>query len=532
MVSETGRGIRRTDWIRCAAAVFAALVLAGPFASLHSAEPGRDLEAVVDDLRHSLPRDRDWSDHFLRMARFVLANRDQLNPLSIRLAGGFTGDEAGSRELSNLDLSAAISKGFCPDEFSFRAGSRFQYSNGELLESMTTLGLAFEHHFEPFLEGYVFVEGFSDKLLSIAQRLEIGTGFKLEAEIMHARRAVTRETDLYRESLRPGGEKGPTTYDRIADHLMDRNARLFLEMRLIRSAAEKVADDGDLPAVLKEIAAEMGEKKEMLIFATAMSGEPDGWTLEPELRDRIRASFSGIDWQAVIDRIVGDFSGRRRNHAPDDAAESRQDAKRILGEMVTARGEASKANLARRSDLDRMRTSGERLYHILRKKHALINLGLAFSVFYELEKSEISVEYEPLNTGTGLENIVKDFPLDASRRFRWVIRPSLTVRPSETLSLSGAYYLKNPLGERRVNGLLDVRRDLFLSLEFKLPSRLDWAKEIGVSFEYRYNHDNIPPRLDAEVVAANTPENFALVAGTDIAATTHHHFGMKILIVF
>jgi hypothetical protein len=135
----------------------------------------------------------------------------------------------------------------------------------------------------------------------------------------------------------------------------------------------------------------------------------------------------------------------------------------------------------------------------LKKEHAKFEADIGISLFVELERAEFEATAKEKTEANGTEEKTtteKFYPTD--QMVRLSIRPSLTWRITDDLSLFGLVYWKVRLDEaRKANGDFDFRRDSLLRAQLKLPGESGWAKNLSLIFEYRQHYDNIPPELTA-----------------------------------
>jgi hypothetical protein len=157
-------------------------------------------------------------------------------------------------------------------------------------------------------------------------------------------------------------------------------------------------------------------------------------------------------------------------------------------------------------------------YHGQTQRNARLRLGVALSVFGELEHA--TIQYMRIDTlsatppsgttpldgesGRGAETVTTrtpvDLPVPATERLRWAIRPTLEFRPSHRWGLSAEWYFKLPLGDTGTAfpGEAEPRYDYRYELDVKGTFSVE-EKEIGqpgnVSVEVRYRRffDNAPP---------------------------------------
>jgi hypothetical protein len=134
----------------------------------------------------------------------------------------------------------------------------------------------------------------------------------------------------------------------------------------------------------------------------------------------------------------------------------------------------------------------------LRKKYAFLAVGLAFTTMVEIERASLD-----LPDGTSAL-------IDPRRRYRYSVRPSLTLRPSEGLSLKWQTYYKLPaIDSFRTIGFdgalhYDYRTDTFVTLRYDLPKAPAWARRIALVVDYKHYFDSNPPFVPHVAQAAAT----------------------------
>ena len=137
-----------------------------------------------------------------------------------------------------------------------------------------------------------------------------------------------------------------------------------------------------------------------------------------------------------------------------------------------------------------------------KKRTTRLSLGVSAAAFYEADSS--LAEWRPTDA---VLSVPSSLTLPAEQRFRLSVRPSVSWRPYPNLKLDWRYYFKLPLfGEVMKTSLFDGKtyRDIRHDARFvvKYEPFLEWTRSLGVSFEYDYAFDNIPPYLDAGVMRA------------------------------
>jgi hypothetical protein len=184
----------------------------------------------------------------------------------------------------------------------------------------------------------------------------------------------------------------------------------------------------------------------------------------------------------------------------------------------------------------------ERIERAFKKRHKIMILGLAVTVLSELEQAEIETTLNERETGENnmntdkvLEDSVK-FPLEAEQGYRLVVRPSLVIRPVDSVEIEGVYYHKFPLSMPKN----DFRSLLKVQAKYDMSSSVPWAKKISVILEYQREYDNMPPQIPGSKVdkfindyrVANNLEELSLQLGKTIAEKAHDKFQWKLEVQF
>jgi hypothetical protein len=133
------------------------------------------------------------------------------------------------------------------------------------------------------------------------------------------------------------------------------------------------------------------------------------------------------------------------------------------------------------------------------QENSHLQFGLAISLFREFEKpAELETRYQTAAGGVILDKngepaLFKVAPLPSSRN-RMTIRPSLIIRPTERVAISGIYYYKLPLGSpRRVEGRRDYRADAQVKVSYTATGVGKKAPTFALGIEW--HKDNAPPKL-------------------------------------
>jgi hypothetical protein len=119
--------------------------------------------------------------------------------------GGYSGDRVADRRTSKASISADFSAGQYPGQFRLRAGASLDYDSSrddasKVSEDVTHVLLNYDHYFSSWLEGFGFVERFSDTFMSVNHRYEVGIGIKFEGLLGRGekRRIKTGSGEKYR----------------------------------------------------------------------------------------------------------------------------------------------------------------------------------------------------------------------------------------------------------------------------------------------------------------------------------------------
>jgi hypothetical protein len=190
--------------------------------------------------------------------------------------------------------------------------------------------------------------------------------------------------------------------------------------------------------------------------------------------------------------------------------------------------EAESALRAVRRTRDRVET----LRQIERLRTRVVSVGLAFSVFAELERGELATYIDTVAVdGEGEPRLAGSETTLASeeeQRLRWVVRPSVTYRPVRGLSLKGHVYFKLPLGrpwDHPVRGGLDYRIDSRVEAKLDLATSKTGLKEVSLVTTFEANYDNTPPVFDLP----DGDEAYGLILRTD-AKQLHTTYKMALRI--
>lgn len=199
-----------------------------------------------------------------------------------------------------------------------------------------------------------------------------------------------------------------------------------------------------------------------------------------------------------------------------------------LDESSTDKESTTKTRLLRKQLCD-LKKGEKRIKQTFNKKQARLSVGMALTIFSELEKAEIEKKF----VDESIPEEKEPFSLDGEQRFRIVLRPSVVFRPTKTLTLRMLKYYKHPLGspiKGEWDGKRDYRTDALIRAELKLPVTPNWAKNVLLVFEYKRHYDNLPPEVPKPIVDDYKDKGMELLKWK--AENTHEQFKFKLQILF
>ncbi len=181
-------------------------------------------------------------------------------------------------------------------------------------------------------------------------------------------------------------------------------------------------------------------------------------------------------------------------------------------------------------DEARFNAALDNLDYMVRDRQTRFFVGLAASVFAEIEHASIDVVSSPTTTGANAADqapLRSKISLDGTQRYRLNIRPTIRVRASREVLIRVYPYWKLPLdGPQRVtlpNGerRLDYRRDVISEMTWSIRPEETGLESVDFVFMFNHFFDNVPPRLPAQVV-----EDAALAGRTldRVSAEEGHRF--------
>ena len=152
----------------------------------------------------------------------------------------------------------------------------------------------------------------------------------------------------------------------------------------------------------------------------------------------------------------------------------------------------------------------------LAKKRSPFNVGLALSVFSEVEQADIDTATIDPSTGENIQIL-----MDPIQLFRFTIRPSFNWKISDSVTLSSQLYWKGS----SIDFFKDARLDLYSRLDFRVARDFLWGGPLSVALDYQFHYDWRPPAIPAVQVL-----DYA-ARGIDLKFTAgekyHHYMAIK-----
>ena len=163
------------------------------------------------------------------------------------------------------------------------------------------------------------------------------------------------------------------------------------------------------------------------------------------------------------------------------------------------------------ADYANLLTAIDRLRETLVTKESRLFLGVAVSVFSELERAKIET-----TTRSGLK---RTLPVDPTHKFRFTLRPTLIARPAEQLEVLVYPYFKYPLeGPWTTDGKVDYRFDLITATTWTLEKDTTGNESVAFTFKFERRYDNVPPAVSQTEIDASAADPLERV----VARTTHY----------
>ncbi len=477
---------RRIDWAESNVLVFVLILFPLLNGSFLSAEKADELLKIIRE--RPILFNQDFEIQYQEFKDTIKENLNFVEPFSINLSCSFSGNQVSPsvsekngeiKDQFKIDWHGEIKKEQYPYEFRFSTSSSLQLQNGKLKENMTDFKINYDFYVFPFLECYLFVQKFSDSYMSIQQRYVLGTGFLVEWEPF-----LTKKWKDHCDEIKRANEK-LLTQVKVAESSFVNREKLKCLIENIICILDRIENDDRQKLRDFLLAHEIG-RHEMAEFT-------DKESIIRELNGILHVLL-----QCRMERFA------------------KEEIKKLIVEYL---GNLKCINEVRSSCQTKV-VNADNIFHDIRKKYAPIQLNLAFSVFSEIEKAEM----------TRLQNESESitFSFAPTQQFCWTIRPTIVLRPAEKVSCTGLFYYRFPLSKKwkveyelfnQKNVVLtDYRKDFYIRIDYGLGEQVEWAKKITIQLIYEYHFDNAPPCLSIP-----DQEKLILYGANDFFAEKKHH---------
>ena len=190
-----------------------------------------------------------------------------------------------------------------------------------------------------------------------------------------------------------------------------------------------------------------------------------------------------------------------------------------------------------RNKLKELEDEENRIKQAFKRKHAKLSVGLAMTLFSELERAKIETFFDEIKEENG-EQVIQEATettpilLDGEQRFRFVLRPLVVIRPTDDLTLMAFKYFKYPLGSPyKKGGKRDYRTDALIRAELVLKKDAGGAEKVSLIIEYQRHYDNSPPFLPQSIID-DYENDGKILRGEGIAENTHDELKFELKISF
>lgn len=486
-------------------------------------------------------------NYFLGTLKYMKEKEVELTQLNFSIKSDFTGNEAGVNTSSKLNISAYASKGIYPYEVEFETGSSFTFQNkneeSEFSENIISTRINYERYFHPLIEGFAFLERFSDSYLHLDQRYEIGAGTKIEIDLFYnlpselnkeirwvsfitlyrnllskklALEIILKEKNLITEQL-----KQNIIEEANSDFKAQKREFILIYLLQYKERIEKIFEQPlsvDLLLLKNDDESKYYQKK---LCPDTFSSQNDN-------------SFESQIWKNFNDEV------KKINDKLKGSGFSTENKIKIFNDYeISIIEEDLKTIQDLIEKLEYIGNCFDKIKYSLQKKECPLQLGISSAVFYELEQYQGNFSYRDEKG-----NLISSSQLlPQEEKIRFSVRPSIIFRISDSLELAGYLYYKGIFhGENLRKSIItesflnDYRLDFYSYLKVTWPLKDSWAKNISMSVVLDYNYVNIPPYLDYDVMNTfkNKHSNIKYESNilTDYSETKHFSYGLKLEIKF
>lgn len=189
------------------------------------------------------------------------------------LTFGYSGDEGGGKGKYTVNAKVGIGRGEYPRRTQLTVETSVRIEDGLLAEDVAQFVANYNSYPQSWLEGYVFIERFSDSYLGVDQRYEVGVGMLAEGSVWSWRlprgRALRDTLDLVRpdragrDVLKLPAVPGLTPTDSFPDSLWKATHMVYEGMR----RANSLLTLGCAMSVLAEV-----ERSHLSVYVDTLMG--------------------------------------------------------------------------------------------------------------------------------------------------------------------------------------------------------------------------------------------------------------------
>ncbi len=213
------------------------------------------------------------------------------------------------------------------------------------------------------------------------------------------------------------------------------------------------------------------------------------------IQNRYEVGFGG--------RIGVDFGHVGTRRVADAISAVEQQFGQVQSALAAGRRPGEAAALP---DYSAFQNAVHNLEHIAHENQSRLFIGLAASVFAEIERAELEVVSVPASGSVSASDQIRSkVLLDGEQRYRLSVRPTLKFRPSEQISIVIFPYFKLPLGNPRwvttpSGRQLDYRRDVLSEMTWSIKQDQTGLENVDVVVTFNHFYDNVPPALPQSLI--------------------------------
>lgn len=189
-------------------------------------------------------------------------------------------------------------------------------------------------------------------------------------------------------------------------------------------------------------------------------------------------------------------------------AEAVATVNRHMKDVQSLLASAPRRDAAPLPDYAAFERAAHNLDHVVKDTYSRLFVGIAASVFSELERAEMDTVTVPIaGSSSAADQVRSKALLESDQRYRLSIRPTLKFRPTPTVSFIVFPYFKLPLdGPHKVNTpsgrRLDYRRDVLSEMTWSVRQDQTGLENVDVIITVNHFFDNVPPALSQAAINA------------------------------